>query len=49
MRYKDGSEELYDMVKDPKQFTNLAKDQGAVQPLTAMRHKLDTKLKAIEN
>jgi hypothetical protein len=25
MRYKDGSEELYDMKEDPKQFKNLAR------------------------
>ena len=25
MKYKDGSEELYDMKKDPRQFENLAK------------------------
>ena len=25
LKYKDGSEELYDMKKDPKQFKNLAK------------------------
>ena len=24
MKYKDGTEELYDMNKDPKQFRNLA-------------------------
>ena len=24
MKYKDGSEELYDMIKDSKQFVNLA-------------------------
>ena len=24
MRYKDGTEELYDMRRDPEQFTNLA-------------------------
>ena len=26
IRYADGSEELYDMVKDPSEFTNLAAD-----------------------
>jgi hypothetical protein len=26
MKYKNGDEELYDMIKDPAQFTNLAKE-----------------------
>lgn len=30
MRYKDGSEELYDMEKDPRQFVNLAEKEAEV-------------------
>jgi iduronate 2-sulfatase len=37
MRYKDGSEELYDMNADPKQFTNLAKDHAHAERLAEMR------------
>jgi len=48
MRYNDGSEELYDMVNDPHQFTNLASDAGAAQTLTAMRDRLDQHLQRIE-
>ena len=32
MRYKDGTEELYDMNNDPLQFTNLA-DKSEFQPI----------------
>jgi arylsulfatase A-like enzyme len=45
MRYKDGSEELYDMVNDPGQFTNLVKTQPAA--LQELRGNLDAKLAAI--
>ncbi|MEM6257254.1 MAG: sulfatase [Planctomycetota bacterium] len=48
MRYKDGSEELYDMTRDPKQFTNLVKDAGSNSVLDQMRGQLDEKLKKIE-
>jgi iduronate 2-sulfatase len=47
MRYRDGSEELYNMKVDPKQFTNLAKDEGSKKPLLALRGLLDVKLKEI--
>ncbi len=48
MRYNDGSEELYDMQRDPKQFKNLAKDDGAARTLKQMRGLLDEKLLVIE-
>ena len=48
MRYKDGSEELYDMQKDPKQFTNLAKDAASNKSLEMMRAMLDRKLEQIK-
>ena len=47
MRYADGSEELYNMKNDPKQFKNLASDAGSEKPLLAMRGLLDVKLQAI--
>ena len=49
MRYKDGSEELYDMKNDPRQFKNLAGNIEARKPLLAMRNKLDTKLEEIQS
>ncbi|MBX2853281.1 MAG: sulfatase [Phycisphaeraceae bacterium] len=48
MRYKDGSEELYDMKNDPKQFTNMAKDPASSKVLDRMRDVLDERLKQIE-
>jgi iduronate 2-sulfatase len=45
MRYKDGSEELYDMVKDPKQFTNQAKNPEYATKLKGLRSRLDARLK----
>ena len=42
MRYKDGSEELYDMDADPQQFTNLARkpDADRNKILDAMRKRV---------
>jgi iduronate 2-sulfatase len=37
MKYGDGSEELYDMKKDPKQFVNLAKSAEHAKVLQALR------------
>ena len=37
MKYKDGSEELYDMIKDPKQFKNLAKVSSMEKVLQSQR------------
>ena len=48
MRYKNGSEELYDMVNDPKQFTNVAKDPASGKTLEKMRRLLDQKLEQIK-
>lgn len=42
--YKDDTEELYHMKRDPKQFTNLAEDPNHAAELEAWRLKLDTKL-----
>jgi len=46
MRYRDGSEELYDMRHDPQQFTNLARDPAYAARLEAQRRKLDGRLAA---
>jgi iduronate 2-sulfatase len=37
MKYGDGSEELYDMKKDPKQFVNLAKSAEHAKVLQSLR------------
>ncbi|QTN33833.1 sulfatase [Akkermansiaceae bacterium] len=44
MRYADGSEELYDMEKDPGQFTNLARTEKPLAALTEMREMLEARL-----
>ena len=41
MRYKDDSEELYDMKTDPGQFTNLAKDPAHAQQLEGFRKQMN--------
>lgn len=46
MRYKDGSEELYDMEKDPGEITNLAKVASASTQLALQRKLLDQRLKS---
>ncbi|MBI1372443.1 MAG: sulfatase-like hydrolase/transferase [Phycisphaera sp.] len=48
--YNDGKSgvELYDMEKDPHQFTNLAEDPQHKQVLDDMRAKLDAKLASIK-
>ena len=45
MRYRDGSEELYDMKKDPKQFKNQAKNPEYADRLNHMRKALNARLK----
>ena len=47
MRYKDGTEELYDMRNDPDQFTNLTKDKEYRDILESLRHKLTDRLKIL--
>ena len=47
MKYGDGSEELYDMKKDPKQFTNLAKVQGYEKVLFSIRRRFINKINQI--
>jgi iduronate 2-sulfatase len=47
MRYKDGSEELYDMKKDPKQFKNLAKISAFKTELQTQRRLYEKRNKAL--
>jgi len=47
MRYKDGSEELYDMKKDPKQFKNLAKISAFKTELQTQRRLYEKRIKAL--
>lgn len=48
MRYKDGSEELYDMNADPAQFTNLAGIEKYTDKKSELAAKLDSKGKLLE-
>ena len=41
MRYRDGAEELYDMDRDPGQFTNLVAREDAGEALARMREVAD--------
>ena len=45
-RYKDGSEELYDMENDPGQFTNRARDAESAVTLAGQRKAFEKRLKA---
>ena len=44
LSYQDGSAELYDMNKDPKQYTNLAKDSTHAKTLRELKAALKAKL-----
>jgi iduronate 2-sulfatase len=46
IHYKDDTEELYDMKKDPKQFTNLAGDPKYARVLETQRAKLNARVAA---
>lgn len=46
MLYKDDQEELYDMDKDPKQFTNLADDPKYAKVKAEWRKKLEDRIAA---
>ena len=45
-RYKDGSEELYNMKNDPGQFTNRANDAESAKTLAGQRKAFDKRLRA---
>ena len=44
MRYTDGTEELYDMVRDPKQFINQAGNPDYSTTLTQIRNRFDIRM-----
>jgi iduronate 2-sulfatase len=48
LRYRDGSEELYDMQADPKQFTNLATHPAYAEVLQTQRKKLKARIEAAD-
>ncbi len=48
MRYNDQSAELYDMNRDPHEFTNLAKNPEYAAVLHQMNNALDARLKAAQ-
>jgi hypothetical protein len=41
LRYADGSEELYDHRKDPREWKNLAADPASAPVLTELRRQAD--------
>ena len=43
MKYKDGTEELYDMQNDPKQFNNLASTKKYSKVMENLRYKFKIK------
>ena len=47
MRYTDGSEELYDMAKDPRQFINLAQSIDASEQMSKARQAFDLRAQEI--
>ena len=48
LQYRDGSVELFDMRKDPKQFTNLANDSDYAELLERFAEQLRTHLQKVE-
>ena len=48
MRYRNGEEELYDMQKDPGQFTNLAADENHQELRSKMHEQLKSRLEEIK-
>ena len=46
MKYKNGDEELYDMIKDPAQFSNLAKKKEYQATKTQLLNQLKQRLKS---
>ena len=48
MRYRDDSKELYDMVADPKQFTNLANRTEYAELIAEMDAALNQRIEEAE-
>ncbi|MCP4166818.1 MAG: hypothetical protein GY759_13125 [Chloroflexi bacterium] len=46
MKYNKGGEELYDMINDPHQFTNLVKDPKYADVLNEAREKYKARMAA---
>ncbi|MDB4562801.1 DUF4976 domain-containing protein, partial [Akkermansiaceae bacterium] len=44
-----GGEELFDMKKDPKQYTNLVKDPQHAEIVSRFRKKMEAKLKEVRS
>jgi len=49
MQYPDGEEELYDMINDPLQFTNLARKPEQKEKLINFRKRMKEKLKSVKD
>ena len=49
MRYKDGTEELYDMINDPGQFTNVVNREELRGKKVEMSELLDKIEKQVKN
>ena len=47
MKYKNGDEELYDMLKDSKQFENLAKNLGYKNQLSKVRKQYTRRIRNV--
>ena len=47
LSWRDGTRELYDMVADPEQFTNLAGVAAHAEVLAGLQQRLERKLAAI--
>lgn len=48
MKYIDGSEELYDMNRDPLQFSNLVESSNHHEDLSRLRHRFRSQMKRIQ-
>lgn len=49
IEYRDGTQELYDMLQDPKQFTNLAATGEHQETVQSLKQQLQAKLSEINS